>query len=172
MTPLLWAIALLVLAMGIIAVELFVPSAGVLAIVATTAALAAIVIVFVYEGLLSGSIFFVVSCIFLGITVATAIRWWPHTAIGRKVLNLPPGEAESIASPPDYGPLQRLVGQYGMSASKMVPGGVISVAGKSYDAISQAGVIEEGTPVVVVSADGTRIIVRKDTRVQAMEEMR
>ena len=43
----------------------------------------------------------------------------------------------------------------------MVPSGTISLGGANYDAVSQAGVIDEGHPVQVVTVDGTRIMVRK-----------
>lgn len=167
MTPLLWAIALLALAIVIIVLEMFVPSGGVLAVCAAVSALAAVIIVFLYEGPVPGAIFLVISCVLLGITAAGVIRWWPHTALGRRMLNLPPGEELAVASPPNYDPLKELIGMYGMTVSKMVPGGVITIDGKSYDAISQAAAIDEGCQVRVVAVDGTRIMVRREDAVVA-----
>lgn len=165
MTPLLWAIALIALAMVIIVLEMFVPSGGVLAVCAGLAAITAVVMVFLYEGVLTGAIFLGVSGVLLGMTAAGVIKWWPHTALGRRMLNLPPGEELAIASPPNYEPRKDLIGMYGMTTSKMVPSGVITIDGKSYDAISQAGAIDEGCQVRVVTVDGTRIMVRKEDAV-------
>lgn len=165
MTPLLWAIVLLALAMVIIVLEMFLPSGGVLAVCAGLSAITAVVLVFVYEGPIPGAIFLLISCVLLSITAAGVIRWWPHTALGRRMLNLPPGEELAVASPPNYEPLKELIGMYGMTTSKMVPGGVITIEGKSYDAVSQAGAIDEGCQVRIVSVDGTRIMVRKEDAV-------
>ena len=161
MTPLLWAIALLVLAMGTFVLELFVPSSGILGLLAAAMTLASVIIVFAYEGFFPGAVFLTVSCVLTSIAVAGMIKWWPYTYVGRRVLNMPPGTEDQIAAIPDYQSMNALVGQHGIADSKMVPSGVIRLNGSSYDAISQGGVIEEGDPVMVVSVDGTRIMVRK-----------
>jgi membrane-bound ClpP family serine protease len=54
-----------------------------------------------------------------------------------------------------------LVGQRGMSISKMIPSGSVTIAGQHYDAISQSGAISEGQAIKVVAVDGTRILVRE-----------
>ncbi len=163
MTPvLLWAILLLALAIGIIFLEMFIPSGGLLGFVSAAIAVSAVALVFWQEGLVRGVIFLVFASFILPLAVAAAIKVWPHTAIGRKVLNLPPGEEAAIAAAPNYSALQQLLGQRGVSKTKMLPSGSISLGGgKTFDAVSQSGPIMAGQPIEVVKVDGTRILVRE-----------
>ena len=43
---------------------------------------------------------------------------------------------------------------------QMMPNGQIMVDDRNYDAVSQGTLIEEETPIMVVTADGNRILVR------------
>lgn len=160
MTPLLWALLLLIATLGIIFLEMFLPSGGILASLAGICAVVAVGIVFYYEGVGKGLLFLAMSIVVLPLAVAGALKYWPYTPIGRRIMNIRPGENAEVGSP-DYNHLQDLIGQTGLAVSKMVPSGTISLAGESYDAVSQAGVIDEGQPVRVVTVDGTRIMVRK-----------
>jgi len=169
MTPLLWALLLLLITVAIIFVEMFVPSGGLLGILSGVTAVSAVLIVFIYEGVGRGLLFLLFSAIILPVVVAAAIKHWPNTPIGRRILNLPPGEEDAITGSPDYEPLQQLVGQTGLARSKMIPSGSISLSGENYDAVSQSGAIEAGQPVRVVAVDGTRILVRAIDPNQAAE---
>ena len=160
MTPLLWALLLLIVTLGIIFLEMLLPSGGILAAIAGLCAVAAVGIVFYYEGAGKGLLFLGLSIVVLPLAVAGALKYWPYTPIGRRIMNIRPGENAEVGSP-DYEHLQDLTGQTGLAVSKMVPSGTISLAGANYDAVSQAGVIDEGQPVRVVAVDGTRIMVRK-----------
>lgn len=162
MTPaLLWAIVLLALAIGIIFLEMFIPSGGLLGFLAAAVSIFAIGLVFWQDGMVRGVIFLLFAALALPAAVAGAVKIWPHTAIGRKVLNLPPGEAATIASPPNYGYLRQLIGRRGIAKTKMLPSGAISLGGKTFDAVSQSGPIKAGQPIEVVKVDGTRIMVRE-----------
>ena len=160
MTPLLWALLLIIATISIIFLEMFVPSGGILGALAGVCAVVAVAIVFYYEGVTQGLLFLVLSAVVIPICVAGALKYWPYTPIGRRILNLTPGETEAVGSP-DYQHLQDLIGRTGIAKSKMVPSGSISLSGESFDAVSQSGVIEEGEPIRVVTVDGTRIMVRK-----------
>lgn len=160
MTPLLWALLLLIVTLSIIFLEMFLPSGGVLAAVAGICAISAVGIVFYYEGVGKGLLFLSLSIVVLPLAVAGALKYWPHTPIGRRIMNIRPGDNPDVGSP-DYDHLQDLIGRTGLAVSKMVPSGTISLDGKRFDAVSQAGVIDEGQPVRVVTVDGTRIMVRK-----------
>ena len=160
MTPLLWALLLIIATVSIIFLELFVPSGGILGAIAGVCAVAAVAIVFYYEGVTRGLLFLAMSAVVIPLCVAGALKYWPYTPVGRRILNILPGETAAVGSP-DYQHLQDLIGQVGMAKSKMVPSGSVSLSGQTYDAVSQSGVINEGEPVQVVSVDGTRILVRK-----------
>ncbi len=163
--PYLWAGLLLLTAIGLIVLELIVPSAGLLSISALAAAIGAVVIVSSYKGAMAGTVFFLGTCVTLGLGVIAAIRWWPYTPIGRRVLNLPPHSEDGLADEPRFHSRQNLVGQRGVTVTKMMPGGVVSIGDEVCDAISQGGAIEEGAPVRVVSVNGTRVLVREEPSV-------
>ena len=55
MSPLLWAILILVLAIVLLVLEMFIPSAGLLSFLSATALIASVVMVFVYQGLQWGT---------------------------------------------------------------------------------------------------------------------
>ncbi len=161
MTPIMWALIMLALAIGVIVLEMVVPSGGLLGVLAVALAVASIFIVFRYQGFFAGSIYVLVVMSILPIAIATAIRYWPYTTMGKRMLNLPP-IGEDMA-PTKYDSLQEFVGQMGIAESKMIPSGTITFAGNTYDAISDSGAILPGTPVEIVAVDGTRIVVRATT---------
>ncbi|PTX59312.1 NfeD-like partner-binding protein [Melghirimyces profundicolus] len=59
---------------------------------------------------------------------------------------------------------RELVNQKGTAVSDLRPAGTIKIGGARYSGISQGVWIKKGTPVTVISVDGTRILV------QALEE--
>ena len=121
----------------------------------------AVVIVFWYEGPAWGLAFLLATACVMPAAVFAALRLWPYTPIGRRILNLPPGEAEAIAGGPDYREKQVLVGQQGLAKSKMLPSGSVLIGGQHYDAVSESGPIAAGEPVEVVRVDGNRMLVRQ-----------
>lgn len=56
---------------------------------------------------------------------------------------------------------KELIGKDGVAATPFRPVGTVEVEGKSYSAISNGVWLETGTPVEIISADGTRIVVGK-----------
>jgi membrane-bound serine protease (ClpP class) len=101
----------------------------------------------------------------LGITVlmvpavlALAVKVWPHTPLGRKMLIQLPQRREDIM--PDSTGLRVLLGRRGVAKSKMLPSGAILIDGRTYDAVSVGVPIDEGQTVEVTSIQMNRIVVR------------
>ena len=55
----------------------------------------------------------------------------------------------------------QLVGSRGIAKTKMLPGGVVSVEGRSIDAVSEGLPIDLGEAVVVVEVRGNVVVVRR-----------
>ena len=61
-----------------------------------------------------------------------------------------------------YRGLRELVGKRGTAKSLMLPGGIVQVEGKNYDAISEGTPIEAGQRILVVQISTQRLVVRVD----------
>jgi membrane protein implicated in regulation of membrane protease activity len=83
---------------------------------------------------------------------SAAVRIWPRTPVGRRVL-LPP-------VPDEEHPLEFQLGQVGVAISELRPMGECELGGQRVAARADAGIIAAGTRVIVVSADGRTAAVR------------
>jgi membrane-bound serine protease (ClpP class) len=54
-----------------------------------------------------------------------------------------------------------MTGLTGTATTKLRPGGSARIGGRLLDVVSDGDFIEAGTPVVVISAAGNRILVRR-----------
>ena len=155
MTPIVWAVILIVGGIGLIVLEIFIPSGGILGLFAGFSIVAGVVIAF-RDGPTTGTIALVCVALLVPVVISVMLKWWPHTAVGRMIL-IPDverleGESQNLHA--------HLVGHHGVVRKQMMPNGQILVDGLAYDAVSQGMLIEEGTAVVVLTADGNRILVR------------
>ncbi len=158
MEKLFWPIVLMLIALGILVLELFIPSGGLLGILAGTALLAAVIAAFVYGGTTAGWIFLIAAAVVVPIMIYAMIKVWPHTPFGRRVFLQPP-HAEDVL-PDQIRRLQRWVGRDGMAVSPMLPSGAVEIEGVIVDAVSEGMPIDKGTPVRVVAAKANHLIVR------------
>ena len=153
-----WTFVFLAVAFCFAVLEIFVPSGGVLALMAVSTLLASIVFAFL-SGPLFGFLYFFAVTIAVPIFLWYAIKWWPNTAVGRRIL-LNPEEDPALRPDIELERLKTLVGKHGIAKSKMMLSGLIEVEGRRLNAISESAIIESGDEVVVVSVDGINVIVR------------
>ncbi len=156
---LLWALVLVVVGLGLIVLELFIPSGGILGFLAAVAIVASVVLGFMSSSS-HGVLLLVVNMVIVPVAVVQALKWWPRTPIGRRVLLDVPDEEDLKPHDPELEALKRLEGQVGRARSPMLPSGAIEVEGRVYDAISQGVAIDPGQWVRVVEVKGNRIVVR------------
>jgi membrane-bound serine protease (ClpP class) len=167
MTPLTWALLLLLLGLVFLVLEFFVPSGGSLGAMCALSFLAAVVVGFI-AGPRTGSLMLLAVCIIVPTAVTAAIHWWPDTPIGKLMLiERPHSSDEVLPETVAYRGLKELIGRRGQSKGLMVPSGTVLIDGKTYDAVSEGMVIEPHQPVIVVSISTQRLIVRPDTTIQA-----
>ncbi len=158
--PIVWAIALLCFAMLLIVMEMFVPSGGGLGFMAACAVAASIGLAYYADGIRGGTIFLSIAVFSLPILFWAFVKWWPDTPIGRMLVAKPPVTEDII--PDDHG-LGDLIGQLGTATTPMLPAGVIRVAGRTYDALSEGLAIEQGSPIKVLSVSCGQVLVRSLT---------
>ena len=154
---LLGAILLLLLAFVLVAAELFVPSHGVLAVFAVGAAVAAVWMAYqVMPGL--GLVFAVVVVVATPVVFYYAIKIYPTTVVGKKVLLDQPVATSGFEA--DVARLEQLVGKRGVASSFLRPAGLIEVDGARIEALSESEMIAAGTAVKVIRVSGLKVIVK------------
>jgi len=159
MDPWIWAVLLLLLGLGLAVLEIFFPSAGILGFLSACAILAAIVMGF-QRGSTAGFVVLVVAVLGLPTVVVLGLKWWPKTAIGRKVLLMVPRSEDVLPEDPQIERLKRLIGQVGQAKCKMLPSGAIVLDGRTVDAVSEGMPIEAGQRVRVIEVRANRVVVR------------
>jgi len=155
---LLHAVGMLVLFFGLLALELFIPSGGLLGVAAAAALIAAIVIGFMHS-LSAGAAIVVGAAVLVPIVVSIGLRIWPSTPIGRRMLTLNP-EADARREAELRAEREAIVGKKGVAKSNLLPSGLIEVDGVRMDAISLGMAIEAGQLVEIVSVSAGKIRVR------------
>jgi membrane-bound ClpP family serine protease len=168
MDPLLWASLLLVLAMALVMLEVFVPSGGVIGVLAALSVLGSVGMAF-YRSPGTGLTFLAVAVIALPAVLAFALKIWPETPFGRRILPDLPMPDEVLPDSEHRRTLQDLVGKVGRAKSLMLPSGAAEIAGRTVDALSDGVAIEAGQLVRVVEVRGNRVLVRPASEEEARQ---
>ena len=167
MEPWLWSLLLLVLGLGIIVIEMFVPSGGVLGVIAAMCVVAAIVVAFV-SSFKFGVAVLLVSSVAVPALLALMIQVWPNTPLGRRILIQPPAhEDEVLPDTAGFRGLRDLIGKRGVAKSVMMPSGAVLIEGRTYDAVGEGTAIESGQTVQVIAVNMNRLEVRQVDRTES-----
>jgi membrane-bound ClpP family serine protease len=159
---LIWAILLLLIGISCLVLEMFIPSGGLLGVMAALSIIAAIVLAFLH-GPLAGLAMTLTVTFMIPIMLAIAVKYWPETPLGRVILlRRPHGAEEVLPQTEAYRTINSLVGKRGVAKSVMLPSGVVNVDGKTYDAVSNGLPIEPGQKIRVIGVDTQRLVVRVD----------
>jgi membrane-bound ClpP family serine protease len=157
-----WGLALLAVALVLVIVEVFIPSGGLIALGATAAAFAGIIMLFRYNTTwgLTG----VLAVMVLGpAAFGFALRVWPSTPMGRKMLgekSIEEREIERQSVQRERDRMGALLGAEGIAMTDFRPIGVVILDGERLDALSEAGYIRAGTRVRVTVVESNQIKVR------------
>jgi membrane protein implicated in regulation of membrane protease activity len=92
--------------------------------------------------------------------IVLAFRWWPKTSMGKQVLLAAPTSEDVLPDDADRRHLKSLVGKVGRAKCPMFPGGVVSIEGRTVDAVSEGMAIEAGQAVRVIKVTSNRVVVR------------
>jgi membrane-bound ClpP family serine protease len=160
MSPLVWVLLLVAVGLALVLLEVFVPSGGVLGLLAVLALGAGIVTAFVEQGALVGMGVLAGTLGAVPVVLMLAFRWFPSTPLGRRVLPPPPSADDVL---PDIALRQRLrgfVGRRGRAASDLMPWGGVEIDGEPLEAVSEGGPIAAGAPVEVVAVQSRALVVR------------
>jgi membrane-bound ClpP family serine protease len=147
-------IAMLLALAGLIflVAELLLPTHGLLGVLGVGALLGAVAVCFFIDPWLGTGLFAasVIAAPFVG---ALAMRMWPRTPLGRRLLLVPP--QPTPVEPPPVQP-----GTMGVAISELRPIGVVEFGELRLEAESDRGIIDAGAKVRVANVVNRRPIVR------------
>ena len=155
MITLLWVVTLLLLGLGVMVLEVFVPSGGILGFVSIAALIAAVATAFVEQGPTAGMAASAVVVLAVPVVLSLAFRWFPETPLGRRVLPPAPEAADVLPHPE-----RELVGHPGRTVSELLPWGCVEIDGETVEAMSEGGPIDAGAAIEAVGVQGTALVVR------------
>lgn len=156
-----WVVGLLSLAAVMVALELFVPSGGLIAVVAGLCAMGGVVVAFkisVMTGLMALGLVLVLTPAILWM----AIKVFPSTPVGRNII-LTEGTTEEDMQRrlherhAENEAISSLIGAEAKALTGLRPGGTIRLDGEDIEAFAETGIIPAGTRVVITSVNGRQI---------------
>ena len=161
---LVWGIVLLGVALALFFVEVFLPSGGLIGILAGVAAVFGIVLLFRVDTTL-GLITAAVVLLALPFLVAFGLKMWPDTPFGKWVMLR---DEQDTVSDDDEHPApvvhpdrpRLALGDTGKSLTPLRPVGTCLLNGRREECLAQAGTIPAGVEVQVVVLDGNEVYVK------------
>lgn len=153
---LLFPVILQIAGVAVIIVEFLVPTAGVLAITAIIIFGYSLYWVFTHLPPSVGVGFVAVDMVLIPFLVLAGIKL---LASSRATLRDSLSNKEGAVSQPQE--WLEAAGREGVTLTQLHPAGSALVAGKKYDVVSRGEYIEKGSPIVVVTIDGNRIVVKR-----------
>jgi membrane-bound serine protease (ClpP class) len=149
-------VALQLLGLGVIVVEIFVPSFGLLAALAAGLLLYSLYLVFTTISVNMGLVFvgvdiFIIPVVLvLGFKALGASSWSLHKTLSRH---------DGVASQsPD---LAAWLGKEGVAVTNLRPSGTVMIGDTRLDAVTDGDYVSSGTPVRVTLVSGNRMVVEK-----------
>jgi len=159
---LLWGLALLALAIVLLFVEVFVPSGGAIGFIAVASAAAGVVILWRFDQ--AWGITSLLGVAIIGpILVLFALRIYPSTPVGRRMIGIPSEEEANVRAQAQAREQQEraaLIGREGVVRTDCRPVGVVEIDGKRYDALSETTLLPAGTRIKITCIEGAQIKVR------------
>jgi membrane-bound serine protease (ClpP class) len=107
-----------------------------------------------------GAVFTVALVVATPVVFYWAVRLYPHTSVGRKVLLKNPQPQQVEAFREEATEMESLVGKRGVATTLLRPAGNVEIDGKWVEAQSESEMIDAGTPVEVIRISGLKVIVK------------
>jgi membrane-bound serine protease (ClpP class) len=161
MEPSTLALAYVLIAVGflLLAAELFIPSGGVIFVLAVAAITGGVVMTFYYD-VSVGTVTMIGVFIALPVLGSILLHYWPKTRLGKRFFLTAPLEEETPAAAPLLQELEPLRGRIGRALSALRPSGVVDFDGQRVDVITEGMMVEPGQWVRCIDVKAGKVIVR------------
>jgi membrane-bound ClpP family serine protease len=158
MNALIWPILFLVAGLMLLTAEVFIPSGGLIGILALCCLGLSVWKAFAYSTSL-GLQFLVALVILMPLALMLAAHLWPRTPLAKRIFLRPP-DPEDVEPSHAGERLDHLVGQFGRALTPLRPSGLVDFDGRRLDGLSEEGLIPRGSLVRAVQVRGGQLIVR------------
>ncbi|MFO1052506.1 MAG: NfeD family protein [Planctomycetota bacterium] len=141
--------------------EVFLVSAGALAVGAGVAMVTTIFLAFTQHGMAIGFLFLTAAVIAVPAVISLSLRTLPKTALGKKLILSGP-DHESVRGAAADAALNALVGRHGITTSMLRPSGFAEIDGRRIDVVTRGEIVEVNTAIRVLAVDGNRVVVTSE----------
>ncbi|HMN40788.1 MAG TPA: NfeD family protein [Phycisphaerales bacterium] len=154
-----WGIVLLAAALLLVALEVFIPSAGIISITAGLVGIAGIVCLFQHS-VLSGIIGILVALVLVPIILVFGAKVMPATPMGKRLLFGESGKPEPVIPEESLNRLDALLGAEGDALTDLRPVGIARIDGQRIDVLAEIAFIPAGAKIKVTGVSGSQVKVR------------
>lgn len=149
------AILLVFAAFSLVVLEAFIPSFGLLGLLAAGCYAFALLEAFAVESA-TGWTFVGLGVVLLPLALLLGFRWLPKTPLGRAL----------VLQPPETAAAQKCVqcGATGEALTDLRPSGTAAISGQRTDVVTSGEYVERGSPLRVLRVEGARIVVAAEPR--------
>lgn len=154
------ATLLLLAGLGLILGEILIAATGLASFLAASCLLASVALAFIYDGPVWGATYLTLALLGAPVSLGLAVWLLPYTPFGRHLLAPNPSADEVLPQEGNLAIVHGLIGKLGKTETVLLPGGIVSVDGQNFDAVSMGEVIEAGQTVKVVDVQTNRLLVR------------
>ena len=155
-----WILITLAAGLLLIILEVFIPSGGVLGIIAAILFVVSVALGYMHSSL-TGSVLLLTLAILVPIVSAIAVHYWPRTPAGKHFFPNHPTEEELNPSVPHQNRVNELLEAEGIAVTPLRPSGVCVFNDVRVDTITEGMMLEPGDNVRVIRIHGTQVVVRK-----------
>ena len=154
--------------LGILLLELLVPSGGLLGLLCGVAIIGSITAFFRYDTTF-GFVSLLGYAILTPFVIIFGFKLWIQSPLARRmVLGGDEGHADAEGAPDSaeqarlvrHAQLRELIGAEGVTITSLRPVGVVKINGQRVDAMAESGIVEANTPIVVADVYDNQIKVR------------
>jgi membrane-bound ClpP family serine protease len=158
MNALIWPIVFLVAGLMLLIAEVFIPSGGLIGLLALGCLGFGVWKAFAHSTAL-GLQFLMALFILMPLALMLAAHLWPRTPLAKRIFLRRP-EPEEVEPSHSGGRLDHLVGQFGRALTPMRPSGLVDFDGRRLDGLSEDGLIPSGALVRAVQVRSGQLVVR------------
>jgi membrane-bound ClpP family serine protease len=142
----------------LIIAEVFVPSGGLISILALVCVAGGMVIFFNHSSF-AGWIGVIIAIVMIPSVLILAYKIFPRTRFGKNV-TLEPPERQQGDAVPDTSELKKMLGAVGTVLTPLRPVGMCDFSGQRIECVAESGYVEKGNKIKVINVESTQLTVR------------
>jgi membrane-bound ClpP family serine protease len=155
---LIFAIFLYLLCAILLVAEVFIPSGGIISIIALGCLIGGVALFFNHSKT-TGIVGVFVAILMIPAAVILAYKILPKTGFGKNVTLAPPKRPQGDAIP-DTEELKGLLGAVGRVLTPLRPVGMCDLSGKRVECVAEGGFVDKDKNIKVIQVEGTQLTVR------------